>query len=125
MYYGLASHSNDFRMVSSLTGDVIEAIFPPPVIEQNAFGSNRILHYSVSLNTIVHDSVLMKAQFLQILLLENNWHVGDSNGRTPSQLEFQSILANIGQLSVSADFTEVGQCSVKTISSYTIVCIYT
>lgn len=40
-------------------------------------------------------------------MLEAYWHVGNREGPTPSQIQFLSVLSDVGQMSVSADFTQV------------------
>ncbi len=50
--------------------------------------------------------------------MEEYWHVGSRDGPNPNQLQFLAILADVGQLSTSAGFTEVNTIIVH---NYTIV----
>lgn len=123
---------------SSLTGsflnETLVGTFPYPAVTQDSGSSERLLTYSVSLNTptwivfaviqLWHASEIMPAKynlqiimqlcmywqllcfFFQIPFEEEYWRVGRI-GQTATFFQLYSVLADVTELSFTAEFTEV------------------
>ncbi len=69
---------------------------------------NADIIFSDSLKLVpVFNNYVFHFLIIQIPITEEYWHVGNRDGPNPNQLQFLAILADVGQLSVSAGFTEV------------------